>query len=133
MKFAFTLLAALALAVGISTSAQAQTSNILVISQDASTKVVTVIKAADDPTITGAWLSFSSQLSTTGTAIENKLFSGLAYGKVIVVRIDASKTMTVLLADASVLPADLHGSFVAVDTNLPNVVGAIKNSLYLGL
>lgn len=128
MKYFFTLIVTLVLALALSAPAQAQTSNILIVSQDSTTKVITVTKASDNG-VTGTWLSYSSQLSTTGVAIENKLFSGLAAGKVIVVRIDANKTMTVLLADDPALP----GSFVAVDNNLPNVVGAIKNSLYLGL
>ncbi len=97
------------------------------ISQDAN-KVITVVRAGDNG-VTGTWLSFSSQLSTTVTAVENKLFSGLSTGKVIVVRIDASKTMTVLLAD----DPGLTGEYVVVDNTLSNAVGAIKNRLYLGL
>ncbi len=87
-----------------------------------------VIRTADNK-VTGSWLSYSSQLSTTVTAVENKLFSGLSTGKVIVLRIDASKTMTVLLAN----DPDLTGEYVVVDNTLSNAVGAIKNRLYLGL
>ena len=128
MKKLFAVLFALAVTVGMmASSAQAQTSNILVISQDAN-KVITVIRIADNG-VTGSWLSYSSQLSTTVTAVENKLFSGLSTGKVIVLRIDASKTMTVLLAD----DPGFTGEYVVVDNTLSNAVGAIKNRLYLGL
>ncbi len=128
MKKLFAALFALAVTVGVMVpSAHAQTSNILVISQDTN-KVITVIRTADNG-VTGSWLSYSSQLSTTATAVENKLFSGLATGKSIVVRVDASKTMTVLLAD----DPGLTGEYVVVDNTLSNAVGAIKNRLYLGL
>lgn len=87
-----------------------------------------MVRTADNG-IAGSWLSYSSQLSTTATAVENKLFSGLAAGKVIVIRIDANKNMTVLLADDPGLTGDL----VVVDNVLSNAMGAIKNRLYLGL
>jgi hypothetical protein len=129
MKFLLTLLATLALAVGISTSAQAQTSNVLLISQNTNTKVVTVVRAAD-PGVTGSWLSYSSQLSTTATAIENKLFSGIPAGQVLLVRIDAYKNIIVMLVND---PGISGGEFVVIDNNIVNAVGAIKNRLYLGL
>ena len=111
-----------------SSSAKAQTSNILVISQNSSTKVVSVISAPDSG-VSGTYLSYSSQLSTTITAIENKLFSGLASGTVLIVRVDANKNITVLVAP----DPGLSGQFVVVDDKLSSVSGAIKNRLYLGL
>lgn len=128
MKYLFVFAALLVLAVGVSAPAQAQTSNVLLISQDAGTKVITVVKAAD-PGVTGTWLSYSSQISATGSAIENKLFSGIPSGQMLLVKIDANKTMTVMLVNNPYVT----GSFVAVDTNLAGVVGAVKNALYLGL
>lgn len=112
------------------TVANAQSaSSVLIVSQDASTKVITVTKVAD-PGTTGTWLSYSSQLSTTGSAIENSLYSGLASGKVLIVRQDVtSKIVTVM----SVVDPSASGTFVSIDNNINNSVGAIKNSLYLGL
>lgn len=127
MKLLLTLVATLAVALGISTSAQAQTSNVLLISQDTN-KVVTVIRTAD-PGVTGSWLSYSNQLSTTATAIENKLFSGLPAGQLILVKIDANKNMTVMLVNNPYVT----GEFIAIDNNIVGAVGAIKNRLYLGL
>jgi hypothetical protein len=118
------------LTLGFATCANAQSSsNVLIVSQDASTKVITVIKVAD-PGTTGTWLSFSSQLSTTGSAVENSLYSGLASGKVLLIRQDVtSKTVTVLL----VTDPGASGTFVSIDNSVTNSVGAIKNALYLGL
>ena len=127
MKLLLTLFATLALAVGISAPAQAQTSNVLLISQDAN-KVVTVVRTAD-PGVTGTWLSYSSQLSTTATAIENKLFSGLPAGQVLLVKIDPYKNITVMLVN----DPGVTGEFVVIDNSIVNAVGAIKNRLYLGL
>lgn len=121
---------ALILSVGLVQSASAQSaSNVLIVSQDASTKVITVTKVSD-PGTTGTWLSFSSQLSTTGSAVENSLYSGLASGKVLLIRQDVtSKTVTVLL----VSDPGASGTFVSIDNSVTNSVGAIKNALYLGL
>ena len=49
MKYLFTLIASLVLALALSAPAQAQTSNILIVSQDSATKVITVTKASDKP------------------------------------------------------------------------------------
>jgi formate/nitrite transporter FocA (FNT family) len=57
LKTIVTVLFALALIVGVVAPAQAQTSNILVISQDSTTKVITVTKVADNG-VTGSWLEF---------------------------------------------------------------------------
>jgi hypothetical protein len=127
MKLLLTLFATLALALGISTSAQAQTSNILLISQNAN-KVITVVDVAD-PGVTGTWLSYSSQLSATATAIENKLFSGIPAGQVLLVKMDANKNITVMLVN----DPGVTGEFVVIDNNIGNAVGAVKNRLYLGL
>jgi hypothetical protein len=112
------------------TVANAQSaSNVLIVSQDASTKVITVLKVAD-PGTTGTWLSYSSQLSTTGTAIENSLYAGLASAKVLLIRQDAtSKVVTVM----SVIDPGASGTFVSIANNVNNSVSAVKNSLYLGL
>jgi hypothetical protein len=128
MKRFFAVLFAVAVTAGVmASSAQAQTSNILVISQDAN-RVITVIRAADNG-ITGSWLSYSGQLSTTATAVEDRLFSGLAAGKVIIIRVNAGKTMTALLVD----DPGLTGDSVVVDQALSKAVAAIKDRLYLGL
>lgn len=128
MKKFFAVLFALAVTAGVMTSsAHAQNSNILVISQDAN-RVITAIRAADNG-ITGSWLSYSGQLSTTATAVEDKLFSGLATGKVIIIRVNTGKTMTALLAD----DPGLTGDSVVVDQTLSKAVAAIKDRLYLGL
>ena len=121
---------ALILSAGLVQSASAQSAtNVLIVSQDASTKVITVIKVAD-PGTTGTWLSYSNQLSTTGTAIENSLYAGLASGKVLLIRQDvSSKIVTVM----SVVDPGASGTFVSIDNSVINSVGAIKNSLYLGL
>ena len=126
-NFVLTLLLAVTLAI-VAPSAQAQTSNVLLISQDANTKVVTVIRTAD-PGVTGTWLSYSSQLSTTAPAIENKLFSGIPAGQVLLVKIDSYKNITVMLVN----DPGVTGEFVVIDNNIVNAVGAIKNRLYLGL
>jgi hypothetical protein len=128
MKLLLTIVATLALALGISTSAQAQTSNVLLISQDTSTKVITVVRAAD-PGVTGTWLSYSSQLSTTATAIENRLFSAIPAGQVLLVKMDAYKNITVMLVN----DPGVTGEFVVIDNSIIGAVSAIKNRLYLGL
>ena len=89
---------------------------------------ITVVDVAD-PGVTGTWLSYSSQLSTTATAIENKLFSGIPAGQVLLVRIDANKNIIVMLVN----DPGVTGQFVVIDNSVVNAVGAIKNRLYLGL
>lgn len=134
MKLLLALVATLALALGISTSAQAQTSNVLLVAQD-SNKLITVFDTAD-PGLSGAWLSYSSQISTTGTAIENKLFAGLPSGTVLLVRIDSNKTMTVMVVNdpGFFKPGfPLVGQLVYQDASLAGAIGALKDRLYLGL
>jgi hypothetical protein len=102
-------------------------SNILVITQDSSTKTVTVIIAADNG-VTGTFLSFTSALASSSDAVENKLFSGLASGKALVVRED-SGNIIVLLAD----DPGLTGDFVAQSQSLSQVANAVSDALYAGL
>jgi hypothetical protein len=102
-------------------------SNILVITQ-ASTKVITVVNAADNG-VSGTFLSFSTALATSKDAIENKLFSGLAAGKALVVRVDGSGNIIVLLAD----DPGLSGDFVAESATLSQITDAVADALYAGL
>jgi hypothetical protein len=60
----------------------------------------------------------------------DSLYSGLAPGKVLLIRQDVtSKTVTILL----VTDPGASGTFVSIDNSVTDSVGAIKNALYLGL
>jgi len=144
-KFVTILLFTLALFVG--TSAQAQTSNILVIGQETVTDSRGIyVFTTPDTGVTGTWLSYSGSITTTANAIQDKLFSGLG-GQVLIVRVGSTGVMTVMLVPntffvpgtVQLLPSTHIHRVVYDSANSTNLqildeaIAAIKDQLYVGI
>ena len=90
------------------------------------------MKVADPGTLSGSsYVLFSSQISTTLLVIDNTLYSGIAPGKVLIVREDTTSHIIMVMSAHD--PGIAGGTFVVVDKSLTNVGAAIKDVLYGGL
>jgi hypothetical protein len=98
-------------------------SSILVISQ-AANNVITVTRVPDDG-IAGIRVSSSHQLSIVIAAIEDRLFSGIPAGDVLILRMDADCMTVYRTSDPG-----FTGQHVATHNTLTKIVEVIKDALY---